>query len=279
MPGKRVIQFLRTLVSDEPQDVAVDNPLPIIIKSPLESNGAVPVNIQDQTSEIIDVYMTQIIKSTTLSENSTIDTYEVKLTAGHGAVAGNMIVLKEGTHFYQAIILNVATDTITMDRPLDFAFTTASHVDISTNKLNVNGSVTRQIFRVTPSFTTIKFDVTRIIFSIEDNAPMDTSTFGGLTKLTRGIVIRKKDGVYKNIFNAKSNDDLAHHCDIVEYVAKAPSGEYGLLAKRKFAGQNENGVVMRLDSATNDQIELIVQDDLTGLLGFNIIVQGHVVAD
>lgn len=245
----------------------------------LESNGAMPVNIQDQTSVIVDVYMCQLINAVTLASNTTIDTYDVTLVAGHGVVVGNILCFKEGASFFQAEVLTVVTNTITLDRPLDFAFTTAAVVERTTNDMNVDGSVTRQIFRISPVNTTNKLDVTKIIFSIEDNAAMDTSTFGGLTKLARGIVLRKKDGTYKSIFNAKNNDDFLHHCAEYGFIDKAPAGYYGFRAIKKFAGQENHGVTIRLDPALSDELQVIVQDNLTGLTDFHVIVHGHVVTD
>lgn len=245
----------------------------------LSSIMSTDVYIQDQTSELVELYLCQLINAVTLASNTTIDTYTFNLVAGHGVVVGNMMCFKEGTHFMQADVLIVATNTITIDRPLDFAFTTAATVNRTTHDMNVNGSVTRQVFEVSPINTTVNFDITSIIFSIEDNSVMDTSLFGGLPALTRGIVLRRTDGTYKTIFNAKSNDDFFHHCDDHIFIDKAPSGYYGFVTTKRFNGQSNNGVALRLNVASGDAIQVIVQDDLTGLTGFEVIVRGHVVVN
>jgi len=243
----------------------------------VESDWSFPVTIQDEFTDIIDVYMCKIINTTTLFVNSTIDTKIITLTTWHGALAWNMICFKEWSNFLQAEILNVNTNIITIDRPLDFAFTTSAIVDITTNDLNVDWSITPQIFRISPSWLNVKFDITRVIFSIEDNVPMDTGTFWGIAKLTNWIVLRKKDWVYKSFFNAKENDDFHHHCDQVDYITKAPTWQYAVIVKKKFIEQNLR--VVRLNPELSDELQVIVQDNLTALLWFHIIVQWHVVVD
>ena len=109
---------------------------------------------------------------------------------------------------------------------------------------------------------------------------MDDGKFGGITGgLTNGIFFRVKNGTTKNIFNAKTNGDLAAHMFDLNYVddTLGPSGQYGLRGRRTFGGQSKNGVVIRLNSETNDIFECVVQDDLTDLTNFQIIVQGHIV--
>lgn len=252
----------------------------IIEKMPtLESNGGVPVNIQDQTTEIVDVFFCRTLNTVTLAGTVTIDTKTATFTAWHGFVVGNMACFKEWTHFFQAQVINVATNVITIDRPFDFAFTAASTATRTSKEMNIDWSVTPVIFRVTPVWTTVKFDITKLIFHIEDNVAMDDSKFWWITALTNGIVLRKKDGVYKSIFNSKSNGDFSHHCSETQYWDHAPAWEYSFKAIKKFAWPENHGVVIRLDPASNDEFQVIIQDNLTALTDFHCIALGHVVQD
>jgi hypothetical protein len=245
----------------------------------LESNGAMPVNIQDQTSETVDLFLCQFLNSVTLAENTVIDENTFTVEAGHNFVTGNMVCFKEGSNFMQARVLGVDTNLITINTPFDNIFTTEATVDRSSRMLNVNGSVTPQIFRVSPAGLNINFDITWMIFHITDNVAMDDAKFGGITALTNGIVLRKVNGGFKNIFVASYNGDFAHHCQRVEYVDNAPAGSYGLRIYKDFAGQENSGVTIRLVGADSDEIEVIVRDDLTGLSEFHVSVHGHVVTD
>lgn len=53
----------------------------------------------------------------------------------------------------------------------------------------------------------------------------------------------------------------------------------GSVFRRSFAGQDKNGVVIRLNGDQGDEFQVIVQDNLTGLTHFRTVVQGHVVED
>lgn len=257
-----------------------ENQEAILVKMPtLESNGAVPVNIQDQTTEIIDVFFCKLLNTVTLVSNVTADQNTATFVAWHSFVAWNMACFKEWTHFFQAVVLNVATDTITIDRPFDFAFTTAATVTRTTKEMNVDWSVTPQIFRISPVWTTVKFDITKIFFVIGDDSAMDSWKFGWIAALTKWIVVRKKDGVFKSIFNAKTNGDFSQHCQAVNYDDKAPSWQYWFRAIKNLAWQENQGVVIRLDPAENEELQVIIQDNLTGLLSFNCVALWHIVTE
>jgi hypothetical protein len=55
--------------------------LPISIESPLEQNGAVPVNIQDQTTEVIDLHLAMKIADITLDAAVAIDEYSAIISS------------------------------------------------------------------------------------------------------------------------------------------------------------------------------------------------------
>ena len=243
---------------------------------------SVDVYIQDQNSPDIDLYMHQALNDgNLLAVDTVIDTSTITLTAGHGAVLGNIICIREGVHFTQFEVLSVVVNVVTIDSPMDKLYTSAgATVCISNKNMNVDGSVTPVIFRIEPlPLCGIKWDITRIMGSILSTTSMDDGKFGGLTALTKGVVFRKKNGIYKNLFNAKTNGGLRARMYDVAYATKAPAGLYGMSFRRTYAGQSKAGVTVRLDAADSDELQVIIQDDLTGLDTFNVIVQGHLVED
>lgn len=239
-----------------------------------EKDGAVRAQIQDNINEIVSVRLCQKIADITLASGATLDSNTINLVAGHGTVNGNVICLKENGRYYQALVTNVATNVITLDSPLDYAFTPAAVAFRSSAEMNVNGSVTPQIFAVTPPVGT-SWHVYGMDISITDNVAMDDGTFGGLVALTKGIVFRQKDGTYKNFFNVKNNGEFNLRATRIDYSAKAPAGQYGLNVELSFV--DHNGVAVFLDGDSTDELQLIIQDDLTGLLSFRATVSGHVV--
>jgi len=250
------------------------------------TNNGLDVNVSDQTTEIVDLHLTEQIQVMTLVNNTVMDQTVIRVASASPPIAFNMVNLKEGTSFYQGEILVVASlgggqYNLTLDTPLDFAYTTAALIDEVSDDLTVNGSSTRIIFNISPAGLApgTRWDIIRMIFVITDNTAMDDEKFGGLAALSKGIVIRKTSGKNKNIFNAKTNSDFAVHTFDISYSDKAPSGFFGFRARRTFGGQDKNGVVIRLSADTNDELEVIIQDNLSGLTRFNVVAQGHVVED
>ena len=241
-------------------------------------NNVINTYIQDQKTSIIDAFLHSDLSSGNLLLNPvSIDDYVVTLTPGHGATIGNYICFGESDRFYQAGISNVVGDVITLDTPLDYAFTGGvnTFVCIGSTNMNIDGSVATQIFKIAPP-AGVKWDITRLIGYIQSSTVMDDRKFGGIVALTNGVVVRKKDTIYKNIFNVKTNGDLALRMYDVEYTDKAPAGFYGMRFRRSFAGPDKNGVVIHLDGALNDELRILIRDDLTNLSKFNVIIQGHV---
>lgn len=239
------------------------------------TNNALDVSLQDQHTKIINLALHIDGTTTLLRVDANIDDYTIGVAIGHGAVTGSLIYMVEDSNYYEGICVTSTTDTITLDTPLDFAFSSGvCEVNVGIRNLNVDGVTTRQIAHIEAP-RGVQFDITRILFYIEDNAVMDDSKFGAISRLSKGIVLRKKNGEYQNIFNVKSNGDFSLQSFDATYTPAAPSGNYGFICKRTFAGSQNNGVTIRLSEG--EELELLIQDDLRGLVYFYAVAQGHVV--
>ena len=235
----------------------------------------------DQTTRPVDTKINIIQDLTiTLAAIPTVDQYDLTLTTGHGVVANEFLAFLEQNgdpQIYFGEVLNVAVDVVTMDTPVPFAFTPASTTVLKyTSSLNVNGSITAVVSSLINVFTTA-IDITRFVFHMTSASPMDDGLFGSLASLTRGIVLRKKllNGDYINYFNVKDNGEFAELAYDTSYSEKAPAGLFGFSARISYAGIDKHGVVIRLDPG--EIIELLIQDNLTGLTSFDMMVQGHIV--
>lgn len=241
----------------------------------VDEDDSLRVRLQDNFfSELVGLRLCQFKNFARLAYDTSIDAKTVLLNDGHSFTTGDIICLKENRRFYQAYVTNVATNTISIDTPLDYAFTTSCICSRSSDSLAVNGATTTQIFSVQPP-PGESWDILGCGFHLTDNSAMDDALFGGITALTNGIVLRKKDKIYKNIFNVKSNGDFYFRCDRVEYSPKAPSGFYGLSAQKTF--NIRHGVSIRLDGDMRDELQVLVQDDLSNLASFKVSAWGHVV--
>lgn len=250
------------------------------IIDPIDSvSGGVEVSIQDQTSRPFDVRMFQTVNpNITISEQTTIGSYDVNLTSGHGLIVGDQFSIIQDNGIQQilfGVVLGVNGDTITMDTPVPYNFTVAESLAFeSIEEMRVDGSTTPQVFSVENPFSE-SADITRMMFHITDNSAMDDALFGGINSLTRGIVLRKRllNGDYVNIVNIKNNGQFGEVAFDKNYDPKAPSGVFGLTVRLTFAGQDKHGVAIRIKQG--EAIEVVVQDDLTGLVSFTTMVEGH----
>lgn len=248
----------------------------------LESNGGVPVNVQDQTSRPFDIRVNKMeITGLSLAAQPIVNSYTLQLSPGHGVTTGDSLSVIEEVdlipHLWYGDVLGVSGDIITMDKPCPYSYSTSATVFTYTNNMNVDGSTTAQIFSITNYFSTA-VDITRLMFHITDATSMDDAKFGGMPALTRGFLVRKKEnGWYTNYFDIKNNGQLGELAYDKKYDDKAPAGVYGLSGRLTYAGQNKHGVTIRLQSG--DSIEAVVQDDLTDLVSFTMMVQGHFVTD
>ena len=178
---------LATAMANEAGAITVQNPLPTGIVGPdgqqatVGSNGSLDVNISDQHSEIIDLHLTKIITTITLVNSVTRGSSVARVTTtGIAPVIGNVACFKEGTAFYQGEVLTVTlvsgnTYDITLDTPFDYPYTVLGGCSLRTQNMNVNGSVTPQIFSVSPKnlVAGTRWDIVRIMFVIESGTSMD----------------------------------------------------------------------------------------------------------
>lgn len=243
-------------------------------------NDSVDVFLQDQTTGIVDYCICKPDQQTTLTVDASAGDTVLNVVDTTGVDVGNVLTVQKNAYITQAVVQSTTATTITLNVPLDTSYSIGDVVVTGSYDMNVDGSVTTQVFRVKPPLG-VKWDITRLLMTINDDATMDDGKFGGLTALTKGILFRSGNGTLRNIFWAKTNGELALRAYDVAYIdgTLGPSGQEGLRFRRSFGGQDKNGVVIRLDGDAGDALEILVQDDLRGLTGFRAIAQGHVVEE
>lgn len=239
----------------------------------------VPVVLQDQITRPIDIRMFQDLNTITLANDFEVDSYTVVLEPGHGVQVGERVGFVRNNRLYAAQVLNVATNTLTLDSPGAYLFPAGSIGVRAIIDMNADGSVTPQVFRVNPP-PGVTIDVTRMIISMVCLTAVDDSKFGDIAALANGLVLRTTlNGERYNIKNFKSNSDFAEMAYDVAYTDKAGGGKYGVRVRISFNGLDKHGVAIRLNGNIGQRLEMIIQDDLTGLDSFHTMVQGHFTTD
>lgn len=192
-----------------------------------------------------------------------------------GFAADDFIVLSDGAaiergHFE---ITAAAGSQLTLNRPVDNVFAAGSDVTEIELIMNVLGTLANPIsYKLEPQATE-RWQLTRMMITMLDGSAMDDGKFGGLDELANGVVVRQStDGVIRTLSYWQSNSDMKDDMFDVTYSDKAPAGEFGLSARWTFTRAE---FVVDLDGAAGDFLEVLIQDDLQGLIDFRIKVQGR----
>ena len=248
-----------------------------------DGHGNAQIVIQDQYSASFDFMLARNPGLSTVAVATSIEDMAVTVADASSASVGNYCVMFRGTFGYTSLIyvgtiLSIATNTITLDTPINYEFQIGDVVLFRDTKIELaDGSLTPVIYDLPVPPGIVSIDVTRFIFAIECSTEPDDSLFGNLPALTNGIVLRHNSvtlGIH-NFWNIKKNGDMAAFNYDVTYTDKAGGGLFAVRCLMTYNAQPYHGVTVRLNPG--DKIELIVQDDLTDLSTFKVVVQGHVV--
>jgi hypothetical protein len=242
------------------------------------------VNMSDQDTPAIIAPFSQIHHATT----TTVETVKEGRTlqvANTGTIAvGDIVSIFHlpSKRYYIGHCLSFTATSILLDTPFDFEYPIGSFVDIGDDNLAVDGSVTPQIFGLrnssgeAPVGIDFTADIVRFVFSCETASSVDLSKFGDIAGgLTNGLVMRKVDGTYQNIFNVHNNAELAGLMfDWTPFSAQnANQGQDGFVARFTMGGQSKIGVVERI--RLGEDLQVIVQDALQTIVSLRIMAEGH----
>lgn len=241
------------------------------------------VFVQDQFTRPVDFYFLRSEGAfTTVATNMVINAVSIILTDATGFSIGQTVgVSAPGmAEFYFGRILGISGNTLTVDTPIDYPFLAGSNAFNATRNMAVDGSTVTQVFQVrgAGAETGLSIDLTRLIMKCITTSAVDLSKFGDIAGgITNGLVLRRDDGLTENIFNVKTNGELAGLAyDWNAQVATNPAqGQDGFLWRYTFGGQDKHGVVIRLDPG--DALEFWIQDDLSTITTLECIAAGHVV--
>lgn len=242
--------------------------------------------IQDQTSPVLTVPLLKGRATLSLTADTIIDDPIINVGASHGLIVGEIVELADTTlmKFMQSAVVSIDVNAITLDQPVNRVYTNAgSVVQASSKELLVNGSVIPQVFSILP-LPSQAGDMVRIIMEIRggSNKTMDFTKFGSAPALTNGCVIRIKnqDGTFTNLFNFKSNGDFIEQGFDNGFLEPSTGNTItGFVARVTWGGQSKHGVVIRLEGSKSEELQIVIQDDLTTGADvntlFHVTAQGH----
>ncbi|MCK5019198.1 MAG: hypothetical protein KAS32_19215 [Candidatus Peribacteraceae bacterium] len=263
-------------------NVDPDTPLQVNVAGPTDPDGNVLVNIQNQHTAALDLDFLKVLAApTTITVATSPEDRTITIANTTGFVDGVMVAMASADvgakPYFSRQIGAVSGNVVTLAAPIDSAYPVGAVVFPASTDMNVNGSSTVQVFRIGPIGGVVDVDITRIMGYIEDNMDMDDAKFGGIDALTRGVQLRINNTIITNLWNVRTNAEIALICFSADYSDRAPAGYYGFRFRSTYAGSETHGVALRLYAG--DALEILIQDDLTDLHGFRMMAQGHIVLD
>lgn len=250
------------------------NLVPIEIISPLEDNGAIPVNPQDPTNEPFSFFLTRVEDTPSLTIDIIRDDTTITVNSTTRCIPFDAINIYDDKSYFQSLILSTTATTITLNSQIDRNFSITNTIiecaewDLSTS----DGSITPETFSITPP-SNRSWHVISTVFNCLDNLAMDSSKFCGGSALINGISGRVIDGYQKDLFLIYNNNGFKLRGFDLDYIDKAPAGVYGLNAELIF--KEKYGVVVELNGNTSDTWQAVNRDDLTNQNEIGITVAGH----
>jgi hypothetical protein len=246
-------------------------------------NGGLDVNVQDQTTPAVIIPFHNIHATTTVATTLVTNTRTIEVADASGAAAGDLMLVYSAitAAFSKYYVVSKLGNVVTVDSLIDVPMGVGSDVDFASDNMAVDGSVTPVVFGIRGAGITTavdaEIDLTRIFPAARTDTAVDLAKFADITRLTNGLLIRKRtNGSWQNIFNFKSNGELAAACyDWNPYLSTNPQqGQDGFISRLTFAGPSKIGVVLRM--LPGDDVEIVVQDNLLAIDKYSVMMEGHV---
>lgn len=230
----------------------------------------VDVNVQSQDNPIVQLYLMSEDKTDIhLSAGIAAGVSVIPVTAGHGFTTpvdepnADWILIWENGLFFQAHVIYVSGDNVTVGMPTDATFTTNASIIRGKINLAVNGATTPKHFYLRPLLSTIPIDFSTVMVLMAHTTEADDGKFGGITALTNGLLIKRDGGFTQGLGNYRTNQKFRDFGFEVTYPAKAPSGTYATEARMRMIETFTQE--LRMDPRLNDFIQATVRDNLSGL--------------
>jgi hypothetical protein len=135
-------------------------------------------------------------------------------------------------------------------------------------------------FYIAPSAGEV-YRISRLIVHLEDTVGIDADAYGNAITLTNGIQVKQIEDNgggstvlitdFTSGIPVKTNGDWAAMCYDAALLTWGSGNEH-FVVRWTFS---KSGQYVRLDGDQNDQLIVIVNDDLTGLVNHNFLVQGY----
>lgn len=239
--------------------------------------GAVDVHQKELHGNVVnELYHFHTGTDSTLSVAVSSGDTAITLADATGFAIGNAIQINNSQieTTFPIITALPGGNVLTLDRPLDFDYDISDLVEVVTTDLRTTiGSLASPIiYQLKPESGRIWF-ITRLILGMTHAAAATDDKFGDQTALTNGVVLRTfVNDQFESFTNWKTNGDIILDMFNVTYSDKAGPSLFGTSGRQTFT---RLGVGIKLNGDNNDVMDIMIQDDLTGLTSFFLNGQGY----
>lgn len=241
--------------------------------------NSINIHASDVHYEIVNEQFSQATATTTTLD-SAVSAGDTSISTVSALSVGDQLIIENGSVENPFPIVTAVSGTgpyaITLDSPLDYDHPVGTSVTKTLVNMAVAGSLTSpQSFKVQPLSGEV-MHLTRILIEMTHGTAGDNGLFGNLAALKSGCVLRYYNGATgqnTKFTNWKTNSDMVTDMYDVTYSSRSGGGgAYGTNCRGTFKNAD---AIIRLDGDAGDYLELLVQDDLSGLVSFRIKAQGH----
>jgi len=268
-----------SIVGPDPLPVILPTePLPVEVAGPLNEDGdAVFIEVKDAVRFAIVTHVYgDVVAQSTVAVAIVSQDRDIVLVDSTGFSIGdsitNLVAASDRTF---PTIVAIVGNTITLDKLIDGNFPIGTSIESVPIEMNVLGiPATPTVFKVAPPIGQV-WHLTRIMITMTHGSAGDMGKFGSLPALIYGLQGRVfRSGAYITYTNWKTNGDMARDMYDVKFDSRSGGGgDFGTTGRFTFTNL---GTSIELNGDNGDQLQFLIQDNLTGLDTFEIGVQGHI---
>jgi hypothetical protein len=217
--------------------------------------------------------------TTTVSTASIVGATSLTVADTTGFTVGDFVFINDGSTEEPndpsiTAIAAGAPGTLTLDGPLDNAYPISSGVE----RVDIDMTLTVGTLAAPISFIVAPppgetWHILRLLITATDGSAASDDEFISDPALTNGVVLRQNLSTgFKTISNWKTNSDMKRDMFDVEYSDRAGPSLFGVNARFTF---KKIDFVPELIGDNGDFLEILIQDDLTGISSLEVHAQGH----
>ncbi len=237
------------------------------------------VKIQNQFTPFNDFYFIQANGAPTtltsaISDPESAPTRFIDVASVVNISIGDWLGIFSGSigseRYYFAEVMDINVLQLEMQTLIDYPFPIGAVVLSTTRDMNVDGSVTPQIFQIQAGSPTGKLaiDITRVLVECQTASAVDLSKFGDIIGgLTYGMYLRSKEnGTFRNKAIIRLNSEFGLFAlDWKPFATTNPvQGQDGFLWRFTINGPDKHGVTNRIIGNINT-LHWVIQDNQTAI--------------